>query len=155
MEIVIYSFRKNTDPHIAALESHYLKCIPKSLKINLIDIRRSYPTHPNPTQILSEERDLILKRINIDNSYLVTLHEKGKPFTSANFASWLKKIPSNFHQIIFIIGGPWGLHPDIINKSRAQLSLSPMTLTHELARLLLLEQLFRSTQIWLNSPYHK
>ena len=83
----------------------------------------------------------------------VLLMEQGKTLSSAEFASRLESLGSE--RLAFVIGGADGLTDDLKASARWQLSLSPMTFPHELARLLLLEQLYRAQAILQGSPYHR
>lgn len=83
----------------------------------------------------------------------VLLMEQGKTLSSTEFASRLESLGSE--RLAFVIGGADGLTDDLKASARWQLSLSPMTFPHELARLLLLEQLYRAQAILQGSPYHR
>ncbi len=87
------------------------------------------------------------------NELLITLNETGKSFTSKEFALRLQE--SNNQLLTFAIGGASGLSPEIDDISSWQLSLSPFTFPHELARLLLVEQLYRAQTISQGGPYHR
>ena len=91
----------------------------------------------------------ILKR----NEALITLNEKGHSFTSIQLAKKLLNSPNQ--NITFLIGGATGISPSINSSASWQLSLSPLTFPHEIARLLLLEQLYRANTIAQGGPYHK
>ena len=91
----------------------------------------------------------ILKR----NEALITLNEKGHSFTSIQLAKKLLNSPNQ--NITFLIGGATGISPSINSSASWQLSLSPLTFPHEIARLLLLEQLYRANTITQGGPYHK
>ena len=82
---------------------------------------------------------------------IVVLSEEGKLFSTAEFATFLKKCDT---RVVFVVGGPFGLAPEV--KARADLlwSLSPLTFTHEMARLLLLEQLYRALNFNAGGGYH-
>ena len=100
-----------------------------------------------------EKEEYAIKQLITKNDILVTLNENGQSFTSKQLTNKLL----HFHNqnITFAIGGATGLSPSL-NKSAAwQLSLSPLTFPHELARLLLIEQLYRAKSITQGSPYHK
>ena len=84
---------------------------------------------------------------------LVALSEEGKTYTSEKFADFLGGARS--HQFLFFIGSADGLSPEIKKKAKHKLSLSPMTFPHEMARLLLLEQLYRAKTILQGGKYHK
>jgi 23S rRNA (pseudouridine1915-N3)-methyltransferase len=94
-----------------------------------------------------------IKGIISKNKILVTLNENGQSFTSKQLAK--KLINSNNQKIIFVIGGASGLSSSLNNSASWQLSLSPLTFPHEIARLLLIEQLYRAKTITQGSPYHK
>ena len=102
------------------------------------------------TQIKEEST---IKEIIKKNEILVTLSEYGQCFTSKQFAN--KLIGCHNQNISFVIGGATGLSPSLIKSATWQLSLSPLTFPHEIARLLLLEQLYRAKTITQGSPYHK
>ena len=96
---------------------------------------------------------LAIKQAVKKNELLITLNETGKSFTSKEFASKLQEPKNQF--LTFAIGGASGLSPEINEIASWQLSLSPFTFPHELARLLLVEQLYRAQTIAQGGPYHK
>jgi 23S rRNA (pseudouridine1915-N3)-methyltransferase len=83
----------------------------------------------------------------------VALTEEGSQFDSVGFAQWLGGMASD--RIALVIGGAEGLAPSLKAKATAKLSLSPMTFPHEIARLLLVEQIYRGVTILQGGPYHK
>ena len=102
---------------------------------------------------VAKEGEAILKELAKEHSAcVVVLSEEGREFTSVEFAAQLDRMAAQ--KVVFVIGGPYGL--DSAVKARANLlwSLSKLTFTHELARLLLFEQLFRATSILHNGHYH-
>ena len=102
------------------------------------------------TQIKEEH---LIKEIISKNDILITLNENGQSFTSKQLAA---KLLNSYNQnITFIIGGAFGLPPSLNNSAAWQLSLSPLTFPHEIARLLLIEQLYRAKSISQGGPYHK
>ena len=96
---------------------------------------------------------LAIKQALRKNELLITLNETGKSLTSKEFASKLQE--SNNQFLTFAIGGASGLSPEINSFASWQLSLSPFTFPHELARLLLVEQLYRAQTISQGGPYHR
>lgn len=86
---------------------------------------------------------------------VVACAEAGKQFTSAAFAAWLQKAREAGRDIAFVIGGAHGLEPSLVTGASDRLSLGPWTLPHELARLVLAEQLYRAGTIVAGEPYHK
>ena len=99
------------------------------------------------------KEDHTIKELISKNEILVTLNENGQSFTSKQLAT--KLLNSYNHKIIFVIGGASGLSPSLNNSASWQLSLSPLTFPHEIARLLLIEQLYRAKTITQGGPYHK
>ena len=100
-----------------------------------------------------EKEEHTIKEIINKNDILVTLNENGQSFTSKQLAT--KLLNSQNQNIIFVIGGASGLTPSLNNSASWQLSLSPLTFPHEIARLLLIEQLYRAKTITQGGPYHK
>ncbi len=90
------------------------------------------------------------------NSYIITLEIKGKMFSSESFAEKIAEISNEgINDLTFIIGGANGLHKNITDISNLKLSFSPMTFTHQMIRLLLIEQIYRAFKINSNEPYHR
>ena len=89
------------------------------------------------------------------SAIMVTLTEKGKEYTTKDFAGWLEsEMIKGRREIDFVIGGDQGLAPSLISDAQICLSLSRMTFTHQMARLILLEQLYRAFTIIRGEPYH-
>jgi len=109
-----------------------------------------------PKEIALSKEGEIIKKIIKDKKYIVSLDKEGKELSSEEFAYKLldlDKISQN-NEIIFIIGGIYGIQEDIKKSSNFILSLSKMTFTHEFALLILLEQIYRGIKILKNEPYH-
>lgn len=101
------------------------------------------------------EAERILQAIK-PNSFIITLEIKGKKLSSETFAEKLKEIANNgINDVSFIIGGANGLHKNVTDISSFKLSFSDMTFTHQMIRLLLIEQIYRAFKINLNEPYHR
>ncbi len=105
--------------------------------------------------ILRKEGQRIKEKLP-PGAYKVILDEKGKLFTSEGLASFLDKFyRAQGKEIVFILGGPLGLAEELKKEGDLLLSLSSLTLTHGLARILLLEQIYRAFSILRGEPYHK
>lgn len=88
-----------------------------------------------------------------DDTYL--LDDKGQDFTSPGLASWLeKRMAQSSKRIIFIIGGPYGFSQPVYDQVKGRISLSRMTFSHQMVRLIFVEQLYRAFTIQNNLPYH-
>lgn len=91
----------------------------------------------------------------VSDAYCIPLHEGGRFLSSQGLATSLKNLQiQGKKQVVFFIGGPFGLSPQVLAAGDFVLSLSPMTFPHELARLILMEQLYRACKIMAGEPYH-
>jgi len=104
--------------------------------------------------LLRREAERILDKVP-DQSFVVVLDERGKQFTSEQLAEKLgERMLHGGQPWCLVIGGPYGLAPEVRQRADLLLSLSKMTFTHQMARVFLLEQLYRSSTILRNEPYH-
>lgn len=102
----------------------------------------------------TEEGLNILKKTQ-PGDYIILLDEKGEQHTSVEFAQLIeKRIQITSKRVIFIVGGPYGFSPDVYLKANEKISLSKMTFTHQMVRLVFVEQLYRAMTILNNEPYH-
>ena len=129
----------------------YTKRLSKYSKLEIIELP-DYDFDIKKT--LEKERDNILKTIK-ENDYNILLDLNGKNYTSLEFASNLNKIRQNSSNINFIIGGSYGVHEDIKGKCQEKISFSKLTFPHQLFRVILLEQIYRSFKILNHEEYHK
>ncbi|MBQ7617399.1 MAG: 23S rRNA (pseudouridine(1915)-N(3))-methyltransferase RlmH [Desulfovibrio sp.] len=131
----------------------YLERLGNYRKLILTEVRDADPTLPLPKR-LEQEATRILKALPKECLPFI-LDEKGQSLSSVQLAKLLKTYDEQgTGPLAFIIGGPFGLAEEVKAKARQCLSLSALTLPHELARLVLLEQLYRAETIMANSPYH-
>ena len=105
-------------------------------------------------QIKQQEGEAILKQTQ-KFDYMVLLDENGKEFASVEFAKWIDKLNfQSFRSICFVVGGAYGFSQDVYAKANTKLSISKMTFSHQMIRLLFTEQLYRAYTILNNEPYH-
>ena len=105
-------------------------------------------------QIKKLEGAEILSRIN-GGDYVILLDERGKEYSSINFASFLEnKFINSYKRLVFIIGGAYGFNDEVYEKCNEKISLSKMTFSHQIIRLIFLEQLYRGFTIIKGEPYH-
>ena len=123
----------------------YVKRISKYHKINIIEVEDSN---------MIEEKVKILKHID-NKDYVVTLDIEGKQLTSVEFADKIDKTFITNSSICFVIGGAYGLDKEVKNRANFSLSFSKFTFPHQLFRVILLEQIYRSFKILNNETYHK
>lgn len=100
------------------------------------------------------EGELILKQLQ-GGDYVVLLDEHGSERRSVDFAAWVEKRHQTVSKrLVFIIGGPYGFSPAVYDKAQEKISLSKMTFSHQMIRLIFVEQLYRAMTIIKNEPYH-
>ena len=105
-----------------------------------------------PDSDVAKEGKALMRELEKEkNSFVFVLSEEGKLFSTAKFA---EKIAATDRKMVFVIGGPFGLAPEVKQRADLLWSLSPLTFTHEMARLLLSEQLFRAATILNGGSYH-
>ena len=145
---------KTTDKNLQAGIDDYVGRIGHYMPFALIVI----PELKN-TKSLSEEQqkslegEAILKLLQPSDT-LVILDEKGREYSSVEFASWLAKRQQTARRLVFLIGGPYGFSEAIYERANEKISLSKMTFSHQLVRLIFAEQLYRACTINKNEPYH-
>ena len=118
----------------------YLKRLQKYTSVEVIEIKDE-GKEKEAEKMLAKSKD----------AYIVVLTEEGKQMSSEQFASFLQK---QERDVVFIIGGPYGLDDSVKKKAGLLLSISAMTLPHELCRVMFLEQLYRAYTILKKEPYH-
>ena len=112
------------------------------------------------TRNLTEARQKQAEGRNIlafleSGDHVVLLDEHGKMMRSVEFARYLeRKMATVQRRLVFVVGGPYGFSPEVYARADGQLSLSPMTFSHEMIRLIFTEQLYRAMTILRNEPYH-
>lgn len=130
----------------------YQKRLHKFVKLEIIQVDDEKGDHPQI--ILQKECDRIQKYIQ-EKDYIITLEIEGKSLTSMGLSEKIDTISQHYPNITFIIGGSYGLHDDIKKQSNFKLSFSKLTFPHQLFRVLLLEQIYRSYKILNHESYHK
>lgn len=150
--IKIICVGKLKESYLKEAQLEYLKRLKKYTSVNLIELTDS--NIDDEKIALEKEKEQILKYIK-QKDYIITLEIEGKELSSIELADKLDKTLIASSDITFIIGGSYGIHHDIKEKSNYKLSFSKMTFPHQLFRILLLEQLFRSYKILNNEKYHK
>lgn len=130
----------------------YTKRIKKYTNIEIIEVKDEGLVEEQKSILLEAEK---IKKYLTPKDYLITLEIEGKQYTSLEFAEKINQIQIENSNIVFIIGGSYGLSQEIKNMSKLHLSFSKMTFPHQLFRVLLLEQIYRSYKILNNESYHK
>jgi len=142
-EITVLCVGTMKDKSLAALARIYLKRLNHDVRITVKEIKDRRP---------KEERDQLLQLISKSGSHVFALSEEGTCVNSKKFSQRLGAINRS---MTFVIGGATGLHQEVKIAANELLSLSPLTFTHEMTRVLLLEQIYRAISILHNRSYHK
>ena len=147
---------KTKNSAIKALLSDYQKRIRHWASYEVVEIRDlSKEKGLSAPELVAREADELAKHIP-EQGRLVALDEAGTQWTSGNFARWLEFEQNNGTRVItFVIGGPEGLSKKISGRAHVLLSMGAMTWTHDMCRVLLLEQIYRAFCIIHRIPYHK
>jgi len=159
MNITIISVGKIKEKYINSGIKEFTKRLSAYCKLKIIEVKDE-PTKENMTEseeniIKKKEGEKIISKIP-NGSYVITLCIEGKELSSEQLAEKLDSLAlTGNSNITFIIGGSVGLHEEVIKISNMKLSFSKMTFPHQLMRLILLEQIYRSFRISRGEPYHK
>lgn len=142
--VKIYSPGKTKSKFIKEGLDHYLKIIKPFAKVELIELKEG---HGEKEKVIEEESKNIINAVQGD---FILLHREGVLLDSLQFAELIRN--KSIHQ--FVIGGVYGVNENVYNSASMKLSFSKFTFTHELSRLLLLEQLYRAMTIIHGKRYH-
>lgn len=159
MKITVITVGKIKEKFTRDAIAEYAKRLSKYCKLEIIEVADE-KTQENASEIVcnqirQKEGERILKYIRED-AFVVTLEIKGKLLTSEELAEKIEKLGvQGTSHIIFVIGGSIGLSQEVMKKSNFALSFSKMTFPHQLMRVILLEQVYRSYRIISGEPYHK
>lgn len=161
MQITIIQIGKTKHSFFQEAEAEYLKRLQPFAKVKNIVLKEAN-IHGNTSElreaeiakVKEKEAEEIIKNF-LQKSLIIALDEKGKQQTSKEFAEFIKK-QRDFEgaNITFIIGGPYGLHENVMKRVQLRLSFSEFTFTHEMIRTILLEQLYRAFTIIHGKTYH-
>ncbi|RJR21666.1 MAG: 23S rRNA (pseudouridine(1915)-N(3))-methyltransferase RlmH [Desulfobacteraceae bacterium] len=136
-------------------ESFYLDRIKRYARTEWIEVRPASGKHAvSPRDALAFEGEAISRRLT-PREHVISLDRKGRTYDSVQLAERIGRLSLDQSSICFIIGGTLGLSQEILAKSNETFSLSSLTMTHEMARLFLLEQVYRAFTILNNEKYHK
>lgn len=155
MNIKLLAVGKTDDKNLQALIEEYVKRVSFYVKFD-VEIIQDIKNAKNLSVIQQKEKEgsLILSKVS-PSDWLILLDEKGKSFSSTQFADFLqKRMNSGIKNLFFVIGGPYGFSDEVYAKANGKISLSSMTFSHQMVRLFFIEQLYRGYTILRNEPYH-
>jgi 23S rRNA (pseudouridine1915-N3)-methyltransferase len=133
----------------------YQRRLPREWSLQLVEIKPDKRLGGKTAeQGMQTERDRLQAALPAD-AYLIALDERGSQWTTRQLADHMRQWQTRHREVVFIIGGADGLHPDIKQRAHQLLQLSALTLPHGLVRILLAEQLYRGVTLLNNHPYHR
>lgn len=155
MKITLLTVGKTDSGYLKAGISDYLERLVHYIQFNIIEISaQKNRSSLNQEQIKEWEGEEILKIVK-DSDELVLLDERGDLLSSQDFASFLQnKMLNSTKSIVFVVGGAYGFSKRVYERSNKKVSLSVMTFSHQMVRLIFIEQLYRAFTIIKGEPYH-
>lgn len=155
MKIVLVVVGKTDDKYIQTGISKFVERLKHYIKFEMVVIPDLKKTkHLSFDQQKKQEGELILQTIQTGDK-VVLLDERGKEFSSRGFSLFVEKqMISGIKRVVFVIGGPYGFSEEVYAIAPQKLSLSQMTFSHQMVRLVFVEQIYRAMTILRNEPYH-
>jgi 23S rRNA (pseudouridine1915-N3)-methyltransferase len=159
MKITVISVGKIKEKYFTGAINEYAKRLSKYCKLEQIEVSDEKApenlSEKEMIQVKDKEGIRILSKIN-DQAYVIALAIEGKQLTSEGLSDHIEKLGvSGKSHIVFVIGGSLGLSEDVLKRANYKLSFSKMTFPHQLMKVVLLEQVYRSYRIARGEPYHK
>ena len=154
-KIRIITLGKFKEKAYKELEAEFLKRLSPFAKIKIVELpEESYRSHDNLDKIKEKEAEKIIKQLP-ENGLVILLEEKGTLRSSVDFANFIERTGGLGRELVFVIGSGIGLHSSLHEYSNYSISLSPLTFPHNMARVLLEEQIYRACTIINKKEYHK
>jgi len=155
MKINLLCIGKTDDKEIKNLINYYITRLPRHWNFEITEIPDvKNARNLTPDLLKKEEAKLFFNTIE-NSDWVILLDEKGKQFTSREFAQKLDFYQNNsIKKICFLVGGAYGFSDEMYQRANEKLSISKMTFTHQMIRLFFVEQIYRADQILQGKPYH-
>jgi len=157
MKLRLIWIGSNSDGEFAAAIDRYVNRIKHFFPIEIVELAPGERGRQSQTEVaMMRGQSARLLAAIPERGYTVVLDERGQMFDSVKFARWLERLTIDSpHGIHFVLGGDVGLDDSVRQRADKVVSLSPMTLPHQLARVMLLEQIYRACTLMRNIAYHK
>ena len=155
MKVALVLVGKTVNKHFVELIDEYAGRVKHYIGFDIIAIPELKNTKSlSADQQKQQEGELILKQMQAGD-HVVLLDEHGKEFRSVEFSSYMEqKMQTVNKRLVFVIGGPYGFSPDVYGRANEKISMSKMTFSHQMVRLIFVEQLYRAMTIIRGEPYH-
>ncbi len=155
MKVVVLSVGRVRQQFVLQGEAEYLQRIKGSFSVELVELGMDSPESMSAAEVQAREAEEVLKRVK-SYDYLVVLDERGQSTTSRQFSEFIqKRMNSGIKTLCFVIGGAFGFAEKVRQEADSIISLSALTFPHQVTRLLLIEQLYRSHTLIKGISYHK
>ncbi len=155
MKILLIQIEKTTDSYLAEGVKVYTERLKNYVSFSTETISMPKIVRQKPFEDQKRAEALEIQKLLEPSDFLVCMDEHGKQFTSVQFADFLnKRMVSGCKRVVFLIGGPFGIDKSILDKSSYVLSLSNMTFSHQMIRMIFFEQVYRAMTILRGEPYH-
>ena len=151
--IKVIAIGKVKDKHLSALIDDYIKKIQRYHKIEVVEVKDE-PITDNEKAVLDKEGQRALDKIDA-GEYVILLDLHGKSIDSVSLAEKIDSLFNSHPKITFVIGGSLGLSEKLRERANEKIRLSDLTFLHQMTRLILLEQIYRSFKILTHETYHK
>ena len=155
MKIILLVVGKSTDSNLIKLQEEYQNRLKYYIPFEMQVIPELKNTkNLSISEQTEKEADLILKQLE-NSDEVVLLDEKGKQYSSMGFTEFLsKKMLASHKRMIFVVGGPYGFSERVYQRANGKISLSSMTFSHQMIRVIFVEQVYRAMTILKGEPYH-
>jgi 23S rRNA (pseudouridine1915-N3)-methyltransferase len=153
MRIVVAVVGRPRNPALATVIDDYETRAARYWPLDVHEVREERGSSATPAVVMQREASRLRERTG--TARIVACDPNGKSLTSEQFSAWLQGERERGRDTAFVVGGAYGLASEILEQSSMKLALAPWTLSHELARLVLAEQLYRAGSIVRGEPYHK
>jgi 23S rRNA (pseudouridine1915-N3)-methyltransferase len=133
--------------------AHYERLLRRHARLEATELAEAGADPARARGALAKEADAVLKRIPA-GAHVCVLDREGEGLSSEQLAAYIEERRLDGADVCFVVGGPLGLGAPVLERAQRRLSLGPVTLPHQLARVILMEQLFRAHKILAGEPYH-
>jgi 23S rRNA (pseudouridine1915-N3)-methyltransferase len=155
MKITLVQTGKTTEKYISEGIEEYSARIRKYTGFEILTIPDLKNTRNMPVAGQKIKEGALITQLLNNEDYVIVLDEKGREFRTVEFSEQLMKIfMLSKKRVVFVIGGPWGFSEEVLNRADLRMSLSKLTFSHQLVRLLFVEQLYRALTVIKGDPYH-
>jgi 23S rRNA (pseudouridine1915-N3)-methyltransferase len=153
MKLIVAAVGKPRNAALAAAIEHYEGRAAKYWPLDVREVREENARGAQARLVQDKEAERLVSRI--EGAIVIACDERGVTMTSDKFANFLQDARERARDVAFVIGGAYGLADSLKERAQTRLALAPWTLPHELARLVLAEQIYRAGTIVRGEPYHK